>query len=111
MSEQSCEEKIQALVINEIQLILAEKRTSLAILRTGLGVFALPLSIFSFLLVTSKYYEIAKVIHFFIPILIINIFLVSLGGYLIIRAMIRIHHYDKLIKEHKSKYNLLSDIL
>ncbi|MCU0591437.1 MAG: hypothetical protein MUC57_08180 [Desulfobacterales bacterium] len=33
------------IIINEVQLILAEKRTSLASLRTGIAVFAIPLSI------------------------------------------------------------------
>ena len=40
-----------AIVINEVQLILAEKRTSLASLRTGIAVFALPLTVLSFLIV------------------------------------------------------------
>jgi len=43
------------IIINEGQLILAEKRTSLAVIRTGIAVFALPLSVLSLLIVTSKY--------------------------------------------------------
>jgi hypothetical protein len=33
------------ILLNEVQLILAEKRTSLASLRTGIAVLAIPLSI------------------------------------------------------------------
>jgi uncharacterized membrane protein YkgB len=42
------------IIINEAQLILAEKRTALAAMRTGIAVFALPLSVLSLLIVTSK---------------------------------------------------------
>jgi hypothetical protein len=42
-----------AVVINEVQLILAKKRTSLAAMRTGIAVFALPLSAVSVLIATS----------------------------------------------------------
>ena len=45
------------ILINEIQLILAEKRTSLAAMRTGIAVFVLPLSVLSVLVATSKYYD------------------------------------------------------
>lgn len=50
-----------ALAINEIQLLLAEKRTSLAFLRTGIAVIALPLSLVSFLIATSEHYRVIRV--------------------------------------------------
>ena len=46
------------LSINQVQLLLSEKRTSLSVMRTGIAMLALPLSIFSALIATSKYYEI-----------------------------------------------------
>ena len=55
------------IAINKIQLILAEKRTSLSLMRMGIAVFVLPLSVFSVLIVTSKYYDTLKVLHFLIP--------------------------------------------
>lgn len=36
-----------AIVINEVQLLLAEKRTSLSVMRTGIAVLVLPLSVLS----------------------------------------------------------------
>lgn len=51
------EQQNDILSINQVQLLLAEKRTALAIMRTGIAVFALPLSIFSALIATSKWYE------------------------------------------------------
>jgi uncharacterized membrane protein YkgB len=52
------------IVINEVQLVLAEKRTSLAAMRTGIAVFALPLSVLSVLVATSKYYDIIRTLSF-----------------------------------------------
>jgi uncharacterized membrane protein YkgB len=46
-----------ALIINEAQLILAEKRTSLAAMHTGIAVFAVPLSVLGLLIATSNLME------------------------------------------------------
>ena len=42
-------------VYRAINLLLAEKRTSLAVLRTGIAIFTLPLSVFTILIATSRY--------------------------------------------------------
>ena len=55
------EQQNDILSINQVQLLLAEKRTALAVMRTGIAVFALPLSIFSALIATSKWYEVVDV--------------------------------------------------
>jgi hypothetical protein len=74
-------EGIDSAVFSEIQLILAEKRTALSSLRTGIAIFALPLSVLSVLVATSKYYEVVKVLHFLLPLLVLNAALVALGAY------------------------------
>lgn len=66
MSEQTVSDSV---IINEVQLVLAEKRTSLAAMRTGIAVFALPLSVFSVLIATSKYYDMIEVMHWLVPLL------------------------------------------
>lgn len=103
--------KTTSLIINEVQLILAEKRTSLALLRTGIAVFALPLSALSFLIATSRYYDITHVIPLFVPLIVINTALLILGSYLIIRAIMRIHRYDQLIKDLKLKHSVIADLV
>jgi Na+/melibiose symporter-like transporter len=100
-----------AFIINEVQLILAEKRTSLSSVRTGIAVSALPLTVLSFLLVTSKYYEIQHAISLFVTVIVISSALAILGTYLIVRAMIKIHHYDQMIKKLKLKHSVLSDLV
>ena len=98
-------------VFGEIQLILAEKRTALAAMRTGIAVFALPLSVLSALIATSKYYDFSHVLHFLLPLLVLNACLIVLGSYLIIHSISRIHHYDGLIKVLKKEHRALAQFI
>ena len=60
---------LDSIVINEVQLLLAEKRTSLSVMRTGISVLALPLSVLSVLIATSKYYDIFHVMNMLITVM------------------------------------------
>jgi uncharacterized membrane protein YkgB len=105
------ETQSENIIINEIQLILAEKRTSLAAMRTGIAVFALPLSVLSLLIVTSKHYDVLHVLHWLVPLLAINGALVVLGSYLIIRSIVRLHRHDRLILKLKQKHSRISEFI
>ena len=100
-----------ALLINEAQLILAEKRTSLAAVRTGIAVFALPLSLMGILIATSRYYDVLHVLPLIVPLAILLMALIVLGAYLVVRAMYHIHHYDRMIKKLKGCHSKLSEFL
>jgi hypothetical protein len=93
----------EGLVINEIQLILAEKRTSLAIMRTGIAVFVLPLSVLSILVATSRYYDLEQVMPLLVPLFVICAALVVLGTYLTHRAVLKIRKFDAMIQELKKE--------
>ena len=99
------------IVINEVQLLLAEKRTSLATMRTGIAVFVLPLSVLSVLIATSKYYDIIHVMHLLLPLLGLCAGLVGLGAYLVIRAIIRIRRQDRHILEIKRKHSRIAEFI
>jgi uncharacterized membrane protein YidH (DUF202 family) len=99
------------IIINEIQLLLAEKRTSLAAMRTGIAVLVLPLSVMSVLIATSKYYNILHVMHLLLPLLGLCAALIALGAYLIIRAIIRIRHQDRHILEIKRKHSRIAEFM
>ncbi len=103
--------KFDSIVINEVQLLLAEKRTSLAVMRTGIAVLALPLSVIGLLIATSKYYNIFSVLHLVIPFGILNLGLIVLGCYLITRSVIKMHSYDKHIHELKVKFSALGKFI
>ncbi len=100
-----------AIIINEVQLILAEKRTSLAVMRTGIAVLALPLSVLSVLIATSKYYDFFHVVHLIVPLLMLNLLLVILGVYLILRAAARMRHHDALIRKIKKEHSSIAEFI
>ena len=97
--------------INEVQLLLAEKRTSLAAMRTGIAVIALPLTVVSVLIATSKYYDIVHVRHLLVPLLALCGVLVLLGAYLIIRSIIRLHRHDQHISEIKREQGSIAEFI
>jgi len=103
--------KSDSIIINEAQLILAEKRTSLAAMRTGIAMLVLPLSVMSLLIATSRYYDFLHVLYFLVALGVVNLALIILGGYMIIRAIIRIHNYDRLIHEIKLKHSVIGKFL
>ena len=103
--------KSDAMVINEVQLLLAEKRTSLAVMRTGIAMLALPLSIMSLLIATSRYYDVLHVLHLLVPLGVLNLALIVFGSYLIIRAIIRMRHYDSLIHVIKLKHSVIGEFI
>ena len=100
-----------ALIINEAQLILAEKRTSLAAMRSGIAVFALPLSVLGLLIATSRYYDLLHVLPLIVPLGVMLLALIILGSYLIYRALSNIHRYDRLIHQLKACHSKLSEFL
>ena len=101
----------ETILINEVQLLLAEKRTSLAAMRTGIAVIALPLTVMSVLIATSKYYDIVHVMHLLVPLLILCAALILLGFYLIVRSIMRIHNHDQHISEIKHKKSTIAELI
>ncbi|MDY6909044.1 MAG: hypothetical protein SWC40_03710 [Thermodesulfobacteriota bacterium] len=99
------------MLMDEVKLILAEKRTSLSVLRTGIAVFVLPLSVLSLLVSTSSYYEFSKVLALLLPLLVLCVLLILLGSYLVVRALLRIHHHDRRVQELKERYDFLKELV
>ena len=98
-------------LLSEVQMLLAEKRTALAGLRTGIAVFALPLSVLGLLVATSRYYEAERVLHFLVPLLGLAAALAIFGGYLIVNSMLRLRHYDRLIRKLKQQAGSLAELI
>lgn len=100
-----------SIAINEAQLLLAEKRTSLSVMRTGIAVLALPLSVLSVLIATSKYYDMLTVINLLVPLGVLVLCLIALGVYLIVRSLIHMRHYEHLIRQIKRKHSLIAEFI
>lgn len=105
------ENKTDAIVINEVQLLLAEKRTSLAVMRTGIAILALPLSIISLLIATSKYYDLSEVLHLASVLGVLMAGLIILGIYLVTRSILKLHTYDRHIHQLKLRYSAIGDYI
>lgn len=105
------EQQDDILSINQVQLLLAEKRTALAVMRTGIAVLALPLSIFSALIATSKWYSPAEVWLLLAVVSLINIGLIVFAVYLIARSLMRMHQYDQLIADIKHNHSSLRKLI
>jgi len=90
-------ERREAAVISQVELLLAEKRTSLAVLRTGVSIGLAPLSITALLVTLSRFVDLADNLVVSIPLGIGLAGLSVLSIYLITRATLHIHRIDHLI--------------
>lgn len=97
--------------VEEVQLLLAEKRTSLSVLRAGIAVLALPMSVISFLIVTSRYYNVFHTLHLLIPLSVLCLGLSIYGAYLIIRSEVKMKKYDHHIQQIKMQYSTIGKLI
>jgi hypothetical protein len=102
---------LDVFVLNEVQLLLSEKRTSLSTLRTGIAIFAFPLSVLSVLIATSRSYKALEVMPLLVPLLLLTLGLTGLATYLIVHALRRIRHYNGLIDELKRRHSRLAQLI
>ena len=104
-------DKDESMDISRVQLLLAEKRTSLAALRTGIAIFTLPLSVTTVLVTTSRYYNFIENLHYLIPLLFLCAILVAVGSYLIFVSLIRHRHQNEQIRMIKMKHEAWKDLV
>lgn len=97
--------------VDEVQLLLAEERTSLAVMRTGIAVVALPLSVFSLLVATSRYYDASRVLHLLVPLAFLCVVLLLLGGYLVVHSLRKLRRLDRLIHRIKREHGSIAQFL
>jgi uncharacterized membrane protein YidH (DUF202 family) len=100
-----------AVVLSEVQLLLAEERTSLAVMRTGIAVLVLPLSVFSVLVATSRYYDPFNVLHFLVPLGLLCVALLVVGGYLVVKSILRLRRIDRLVHRIKLEHSGIARFL
>jgi uncharacterized membrane protein YidH (DUF202 family) len=98
-------------IYNTVSLLLSEKRTSLSMMRTAIAILTLPTSIFTVLIVTSRYYEVSKQLHFVLPLIVICMALIFFGTYLVFRSFKKIKVIDHRIHEIRKKDEYMRNIL
>jgi hypothetical protein len=87
----------EALTTAKIQVLLAEKRTSLASLRTGVSLTLFPLSVWTALIATSGHWNVMRVLPFLLPLLAFLIAFLALGVHIIARSLKHIAHVNALV--------------
>lgn len=101
----------ESVLMNRVQVILAEKRTSLAVLRTGIGLLTLPMTIVAFLVTTSSFWDPLENLVFLIPLFVLNTALAAMGIALVARAWRRIRNFDRAIEAIKKHANTLGYVI
>ncbi|MEW6441801.1 MAG: hypothetical protein AB1640_12780 [bacterium] len=99
----AAEDREEALDFGRVQLLLAEKRTSLAALRTGIALFTLPLSVATVLITTSRFYDFFANLHYLVPLLVLCAALVLVAGHLILSSLVKFNRESRQVARIKSK--------
>lgn len=102
------EKDLDNLVLNEIQLVLSMKRTSLSLPQNGIFVFTLPFSVLSFLIPALKYFHTADVLRFILLLVLLYLELIFSAHDLLLKSIHRIRHNDNPIVQRKQKSKILS---
>ncbi len=90
---------------------LVERAEELKAFATEIALLALPMSITSFLIAFSKHYDVFSVLHFLIPLGLLNATLGGFGVYLIFTSVKRMHNYDRLIHKIKAEHSVIGQFL
>lgn len=101
----------EQLLLNEIQVLLAEKRTFYALLRSAIAIFTLPLTIIAFLLATAKYHGIFEKPWLSIVLVGVLILISLLGLSMILRANRHLKKVHNMIEKRRSENTRLSEIV
>lgn len=101
----------QRLLLNEVQLLLADKRTAFALLRTGMTVSLLPLSLWAVLVATSRLWDPFGVLWLLAPLAVVSLAFLTLGLYLIAHALNHMRHTDRVLAGLRQSDVLLEQLL
>ena len=101
----------EQLLLNEIQVLLAEKRTYFALLRTGLAVALAPLSFLVFLIATANWHNLFRSISIGSTTIIILILVSTIGVYIFYTSDRKIKKLNAMIDSIKSQNKRLAEIV
>lgn len=101
----------QKLLMSEVQLLLAEKRTNYALLRTGVTVSLIPVSLWTVLISTSRLWNVFDVLWLLVPVMIIASALFLLGTWIILHALSHLRHVEHTIDGIRKNDTLLETLL
>src|SRR5262249_31314094 len=100
----------RTVIVQQLELLLSEKRTSLSVVRTGTAIAALPLSILSLLVATSKLYAWPGVEALLVPRLVICALLSVFAASLVVLGVRPLPAHDRRITELRRQDPLLGKL-
>ena len=109
--EQKYDEGIDNLIVDEILVLLHEKRTSLRMVRIGISAVIAQIAILGFLIATSKHYERIQIMHLWIPFALLNLVVLGVAGYFIFGSLIQIRRLDRQILRYKTRHGKIAEIM
>ena len=109
--EKNYDEDVENLIVEEILVLLQEKRTALRMLRIGISAVIAEITILAFLIATSKYYVWMEVMHLWIPFVLLFLFVLGIAGYFIFGSIIHIHRLDNQIHRYKKNHGGIANSL
>jgi undecaprenyl pyrophosphate phosphatase UppP len=101
----------EQLLLAEVQVLLAEKRTYYAMLRSAIAIATLPLTVIAFLIATVKYHQLFDNLWLSTVVIIVLSALTVVGISFIARANRRIRHINQMIEKIKSSNKRLAEIV
>lgn len=101
----------EKVILNEIQLLLSEKRTYLSVLRTGLTLFTVPLTVIAVMAATSSYHRIFNTFVTGFLTTATLLFISLVGLVIFFRAEARIKRVEKMVQEKGGENARVTELL
>ena len=109
--EKKYNEDLDNLIVEEILVLLQEKRTALRMVRIGISAVIALISILGLLIATSRYYKWMEVMHLWIPFVLLNLVVLGIAGYFIFGSLIHIHRLDRQILRYKKSHGRIANFM
>jgi membrane protein YdbS with pleckstrin-like domain len=103
--EKKYSEDEDALIVEEIQSFLQEKRTALKAIRMGIGVILVQLSAVGFLLTAFRHHAIVQVMHWVDILVVLGVILLATAIYLFGYPLVHIHRLNRKILEFEKRHD------
>ena len=93
-----------ALIVEEIQSFLQEKRTALKAIRMGIAVILAQLSAVGFLVTAFRHHAVVQAMHWVDILVMLGVILLGTAIYLLAYPLIRIRRLNRKILEFKQRH-------
>ena len=94
-----------ALIVEEIQSFLQEKRTALKAIRMGIAVILAQISAVGFLVTAFRNHALIQAMHWMDILVVLGAILLGTTTYLVVYPLIRIHRLNRKILKFKQKHS------